>query len=364
MDKIVFLAALIAGGVIAANMAAREQLTPKSLTAPQVAINPRTAPVQETIVTGLAVPWAISFLPDGSFLFTQRQGSLTRFHNGSLFKIADIEGVVQTGEGGLLGVAVSPRYEENGYIFLYHTFAGSGNNILNRLVRYRFENNSLNDRKILIDNIPGSSNHDGGRIKFGPDGYLYVTTGDAQEPSLSQRTDTLAGKILRVNEDGTSAPNNPYGNEIFSYGHRNPQGIAWNGVNLYSTEHGPSTMDEVNLITKGENYGWPDIQGDMRSASMRSPLIHSKNDTWAPSGLAYYNGSLYFAGLRGSALYRLILRDGEAQLKEYFKDEFGRIREAVLGPDNMLYITTSNKDGRSSPADSDDRIIRINPSKL
>jgi glucose/arabinose dehydrogenase len=371
MTKPIIAAAVFAGLVLSAMYLRNAPASPprqNRTPIPQAVQNndSRNAPLISTVSSDLDTPWAIAFLPDGSLLVTERTGNLSRIllQDGSVTRIATIDDARELGEGGLMGIAVSPDFGTNQRIFLYCTYAGADNRTLNRLVRYRYDGSRLSERTVLIDAIPGSSNHNGGRIKFGPDGYLYVTTGDAADPSLSQNRDSLAGKILRVTEDGKPAPDNPYGDEIFTLGHRNPQGLAWDGNNMYETEHGPSAKDEINTITMGENYGWPDVTGSGKKPGTRSPLYQSGSDTWAPSGALFLDGSLYFAGLRGNALYRLTLHDGAVTLKEYFKNDLGRIREAVLGPDNMIYITTSNRDGRGSPQETDDRVMRVNPRKL
>src|SRR3989344_5760077 len=324
------------------------------------------------LASSLEVPWAIGFLPDRTILVTERAGTL-RFidKNGQLAPspVAIIDDVRQIGEGGLLGIAIHPKFQDNQYIYLYYTYSSNGVNTLNRVVRYKFDGTSLGDEKIIVDAIPGAVFHDGGRIKFGPDGFLYITTGDARDPSLSQNRGSLAGKILRVTDDGAVAKGNPFGTFVYSLGHRNPQGITWDDQNnLWETEHGPSgekglcCHDEINLVESGENYGWPEIVGTESRTNLISPILESDNDTWAPSGAAFLNGSIFFAGLRGTALYEYRIND--KKLVTHFKGEFGRIREVIVGPDGFLYLTTSNKDGRGTPAKMDDRIIRINPQKL
>lgn len=319
---------------------------------------PADIPLSETVMTGLDTPWSIVFMPDRRILVTERHGTV---RIGSEI-IATIESVYEIGEGGLMGAALDPDFSKNQHIYFYYTYTGRGDNTLNRVVRMTFINNRLTDEKIIVDAIPGAANHNGGRIKFGPDGYLYVTTGDAQTPSRAQDKNSLSGKILKVSVSGKT--------EIYSFGHRNPQGLAWNdsGV-LYATEHGrsgiQSGLDEFNRIEPGKNYGWPDIEGDEKRTGMESPIIHSGSfSTWAPAGLAYLDGAFYFGGLRGSALYRVIIDDDGAKVTEHLKGEFGRIRDVVVGPDNMIYISTSNLDGRGLPKKNDDRIVRINPNKL
>ncbi|BCX14576.1 MAG: glucose sorbosone dehydrogenase [Patescibacteria group bacterium] len=324
------------------------------------------------IASDLDTPWAIAFLPDGNMITTERKGSVRLIDkkDGLLENpIFVFDDVVEKGEGGLLGVAVHPNFGANGFVYFYYTYKSSSN-VFNKVVRMVFKDNSLIFDKVIVNDIPASQNHNGGRIKFGPDGYLYITTGDAEKPSLAQDKNSLAGKILKVDDDGNPATGNPFDNLVYSYGHRNPQGITWdeNGT-LWATEHGPSGLetgnDEINKIEPGKNYGWPEIRGAETKDGMVSPILESgKGNTWAPSGIAYFEGKLYFGGLRGEALYRVVFVDEKPKLETLFKGEFGRIRDVVLGPDNMLYITTSNKDGRGRPGEKDDKIIRINPRDL
>lgn len=313
----------------------------------------------EILATNLEIPWSLAFLPDGSALFTERAGRIRGLDKlGKLTNLSlSISGVKHIGEGGLLGLAIDPEFNSNKYIYVYYTFSESNGNTLNRVVRYKFENNTLTEEKILVSRIPGGTNHNGGRLKFGPDGLLYVATGDSGNPSLSQDRDSLAGKILSIDGDENV--------RVFSYGHRNPQGLAWNSEGLfYATEHGPLAHDELNRITEGANYGWPTIQGTQKRPGMMTPIAESGLGTWAPSGTEFYKDRLFFAGLRGVALYEAKIVNESVEITEHFKNEFGRIRDVVLGPDNMLYILTNNTDGRGSPGSSDDRIIRINPASF
>lgn len=319
-----------------------------------------------TVAQNLEVPWEVIFLPDETMLVTERPGSIKRITNdGKTSTIATIDEVFHSGEGGLLGLALHPNFSDSKYIYIYYTYAANGNNTMNRVVRYTYENNSLSERTVIVDRIPGANNHNGGRIAFGPDGYLYITTGDAANPSLAQDRQSLAGKILRVTDDGRPAPGNPFNNPVFSYGHRNPQGLVWDDSGqLWATEHGPSAHDELNRIEQGQNYGWPTIQGDQSRSGMQSPVIQSGNNTWAPAGLTYHDGIFYFAGLRGKTLFSFDPTNEQAGIKEYFSNEYGRLRGLRLGSDNNLYMTTSNHDGRGNPATEDDRIIRVNPRAL
>lgn len=322
----------------------------------------------EVIAWNLEIPWEIAFLPSGELLVTERAGNLVKIDNDRT--AIKINGVSHIGEGGLLGIAVHPQFLDNHFIYLYLTTQENGK-ITNRVERYKLEGTELLDRKVIVAGILGSSIHDGGRMAFGParalasagkpDYYFYITTGDAGNSNISQDKNSLNGKILRLNDDGSVPSDNPFGNAVYSYGHRNSQGLTWDdGGNLWATEHGQSAQDELNLIEKGKNYGWPVIQGDEKREGMETPVINSgANNTWAPAGAAFFDGSIFFAGLRGEALYEYQIEKKE--LKTHFKGEYGRIRAVVVGPDDFLYMTTSNRDGRGNPQEEDDKIIKINP---
>lgn len=328
----------------------------------------------ETVAENLEVPWAIAFAPDGRIFVTERIGSLRVIENGQLnpepLKILDV-GIV---EGGLLGIALDPNFEENHYIYLYYTYS-EFLSTYNKVVRYTESNNKLLDEKILLDEIPGGVIHDGGRLKFGPDGKLYITTGEAGNPELAQDLNSLGGKILRINSDGAIPDDNPFeGSPIYSYGHRNPQGFDWDPVTgkLVISEHGEFAHDEVNVIEPGANYGWPEIIGDETDPKYTGPLLHTGTETWAPSGASFYNSNkipewtnkYFIANLRGSHLRMLDLDLEENKVissEALFSGTFGRLRDASVGLDGHLYILTSNRDGRGSPAPNDDRILRIVP---
>jgi len=357
--------------------------------APAPSATPATSatPQVEVVATGLAVPWALALAPDGRILVTERAGRLRVIENGVLRPepLATLP-VAAIGEGGLMGLALDPAFAENGWLYLMYTYS-QGGQPLNRISRFTLAADGLRDEMTLIDAIPGARFHNGGRLAFGPDGVLYAGTGDAGAPQLAQRLDSLAGKVLRLNADGSIPEDNPFpGSYVYSLGHRNPQGLAWHPVTgvLYAAEHGPSgefglcCRDEVNRITPGGNYGWPYVAGedvvDAAQAGARAllpPLASSGADTWAPAGLAFYHGGplaawqgdLFFGALRGQQLRRFTLAGAEhdralAQEALYL-GEFGRIREVIMGPDGYLYLTTSNRDGRGQPAAEDDRILRI-----
>lgn len=345
----------------------------------------------EVVATGLTVPWALALDDDGALYLTERPGRLRVIRDGVLdpVPVADLP-VSATGEGGLLGLALDPGFEDNGNLYLMFTI-NDGSGLWNRISRYTLTDRGLADEVVLVDRIPGARNHDGGRLAFGPDGMLYATTGDAGRPGLAQDLNSLAGKILRMNADGSIPDDNPIsGSLVYSYGHRNPQGLAWHpdtGV-LYSVEHGPSgefgscCRDELNRIVPGGNYGWPWVAGNdvldaagAATADLIAPVLSSGTDTWAPASLAFYQGvpfapweGLVFIGmLRGSDVQRVEL--GGQDLDEVvssvllFDGTYGRIRDVVSGPDGMLYFSTSNQDGRGWPATDDDRILRIVPAQ-
>ena len=310
------------------------------------------------LVENLDTPWAIGFLPDSIMIFTERDGKVSILDNGKVKVVGEIN-VNQKSESGLLGIAVDPEFVENNFIYLYYTYEEG-----NRVSRFIL-NDKLKNEFILIDSIPNARFHDGGRIKFGPDEKLYIATGDATNPSSSQNINSLAGKILRINKDGTIPEDNPFGNYVYSYGHRNPQGIAWHPETgeLYSSEHGPTRNDEINLIVMGENYGWPKECDEFPDEHV-NPIRCYTEFTLAPSGIAFYENDLYTASLRGTQLRRIIFDENYKIIlnEEELFSNLGRIRE-VVEHDDYLYIATSNRDGRGIPRKNDDKIIRISKVK-
>ncbi len=310
------------------------------------------------VADDLDIPWEIAILPDGELLVTERTGTLQWIEDGEAYRIAGVE---HTGEGGLLGMALHPDFAENRQIYLYMT-TETGDSLTNRVVRYRLgDDRALSNPETIIDGIPGAQYHDGGRIAFGPDGDLYITTGDAGEKQWAQAPNALSGKILRLEPDGDIPPDNPFGNEVYSYGHRNPQGLAWDAAgNLWATEHGETGRDELNLIQAGQNYGWPLIEGSETAQGLASPVLQSGQDTWAPAGMTYVDGYLVFAGLWGESLYVADIQEGRVRsFDQVFEGVFGRIRAVTRGPEGDLYVSTSNTDGRGRPYAGDDRVYRI-----
>jgi glucose/arabinose dehydrogenase len=338
----------------------------------------------ETVISGLEVPWSIAFAPDGRMFFTERPGRVRVFENGRLRPqpIATIEDVRSASESGLMGLALHPQFATNHLLYLSYAYAG-GDGQLVRVVRFRETNDALTERKVIIEAIPGAPNHAGCRLRFGPDAKLYITTGDATDRELAQKMDSLAGKILRLNDDGSVPQDNPFVSqpgaraEIWTFGHRNPQGIDFQpGTNLlFETEHGPSGFDgpgggdEVNIVERGKNYGWPIIHHTQTREGLESPLLEY-TPACAPASGSFYRGSLFqqfrgnffFGCLRGERIIRVVL-DGRkvTSQEDLLKDKYGRIREVAEGPDGAIYFSTSNRDGRGSAAKDDDRILKLVP---
>lgn len=369
LRKIIVISLAIILGVIACALWATDYFS-RDRNIPVVASNQTQQDIPQTtiIAEDLEVPWDLAFLPDGNIIATERKGNILLINTtaGNKILLTTIPDVVQNNESGLHGIALHPNFATNHYIYVYYTHKSDGTNIQSKVVRYTFNNNELTNPTTIIEKIPGAGIHDGGRIRFGPDNFLYVATGDGSQPSLAQDKNSLAGKILRLTDTGDQAPGNPFNNKVYSFGHRNPQGLTWDNTNiLWAPEHGPSAHDELNRITPGNNYGWPLVTGTQTQEGLTPPQIQSEDKTWAPSGAVYYDNAVYFAGLRSNTLFKAEIENNTVKdLKEYFVGEFGRLRGITLGPDNMLYITTSNRDGRGIPSGGDDKIIRVNPEKL
>jgi PQQ-dependent dehydrogenase (s-GDH family) len=316
----------------------------------------------------LTLPWELVYGPDNMIWFTEKSGKISRLNpsNGDIQAVYTIPDVRVQGEGGLLGMALHPQFEANPYVYVFY---GYGNPYKNKLVRFSYANGTLGNPQTLIANIPASSIHNGSRILIADD-KLFVTTGDASDTSTPQNLNSLAGKVLRLNLDGSIPADNPNANSyVWSYGHRNAQGLAMVGNRLFASEHGPSTDDEVNIIEKGRNYGWPNVAGKCEGNetnfcnenNVAQPIINW-TPTIAPSGMAYYNSnyipqfknSLLLAFLKGTRLMQLKLNEsqtGIAETTDLFMGNFGRIRAVCVSPEGKIYICTSNG--------SDDKIIEI-----
>lgn len=313
----------------------------------------------QVLADELNTPWSIS-LVGNSFYLSERPGTIVKVEEGrpGRQKVILEKPLATAAEAGLLGFVLSPDFLETNEAFAYYTYTDQSGQF-NRIVVLQLENNTWRENRLLLDKIPSGQYHHGGRLKIGPDKKLYATTGDAAtNPEIAQDLDSLGGKILRMNLDGTIPNDNPFPNSyVFSYGHRNPQGLAWSpDGTLYESEHGPSAHDEINIIQQGENYGWPLIKGPEKKEGMESPLYTSGADhTWAPSGIAFANGKIYAAALRGNAVLEFNLQTGE--IREIITG-LGRIRDVFI-KDNTLYFISNNTDGRGNPLEKDDKLYRL-----
>lgn len=322
--------------------------------------------VETTVVAlGLEVPWGLAFLPNGDALVTERDSGriLSVDPSGNVEEVQRLpEGGI--GEGGLHGIALSPNYQRDGLVYAYYTTETD-----NRVVRFRLGE----DPDPILTGIPVAGFHNGGRIAFGPDGLLYIGTGDAGERGNSQNINSLGGKILRLTPDGDVPPDNPFpSNPVYSYGHRNVQGLAWDPKGqLYATEFGQNTYDEVNRIVPGGNYGWPIVEGAGGEPQYIDPISTFGTNEASPSGaeilkngaIPQWEGNFFMAGLRGQRLWRLALDEGGnvTEREELLRGEAGRLRHVAQAPDGSLWVLTSNRDGRGTPIPSDDRILRLGP---
>ena len=313
-----------------------------------------------TAATGLAVPWGLDFLPSGEAVVTERDSRrvLLLDGRGGVREVGVLEQAVPQGEAGLLGVAVSPAFARDRSLFFYLTTA-----VDNRIVRAELRGGRLSEPEVLFDGIPAGFIHDGGRLEFGPDGLLYAATGEAGEPELSRDRDSLGGKILRLTPDGRPAPGNPFGTAVWSWGHRNVQGLAFDDADrLWASELGANTWDELNLIRPGDDYGWPLVEGVGNEGGLRDPQVVWPTADASPSGLAHLDGSLWMAALRGGRLWRIPLDGARAgKPRDFLVGRYGRLRTVAVAPDGTLWVTTSNRDGRGEPAAEDDRVLVVSP---
>jgi glucose/arabinose dehydrogenase len=332
--------------------------TPGSSEEPDRPVTPR---VVGTVASGLTAPWGLAFLPDGSALVTERDEAAVLAvpaEGGKPRVVGRVEQAAPQGEGGLLGLAVSPTYEEDKLVYAYVTTASD-----NRVVRMTYDDGRLGRPEVVLSDIPNGFVHDGGRLAFGPDGYLYVSTGETGTGDLAQDRRSLAGKILRVTPEGDPAPGNPVkGSPVWTMGHRNVEGLAFDDRDrLWVSEFGSDAWDELNRIEKARNYGWPLVEGRGDLDGYRNPFAQWRPAEASPAGIAYAEGALWMAALRGERLWRIPVRpDGSVgKPRDFFVGEYGRLRTVVVAPDGSLWLTTSNRDGRGTPGPRDDRILRV-----
>lgn len=318
--------------------------------------------VVDTIASGLEVPWGLDFFPDGDAIVTERDSRrVLRIAAGGDHRVTElgtIDDVQPINEAGLLGVALSPDFARDHTAYFYVSTDED-----NQVLRAEIDGNTLGEPEEVLTGIPLGEIHDGGRLAFGPDGYLYVSTGETGTGELAQDRDALAGKILRITTAGRPAPGNPFGTEVWSWGHRNVQGLAFDdGDRLWASEFGQDRFDELNLIEKGANYGWPEVEGTGGGTDFTDPQLTWSTDVASPSGLAFLDGHLWMAALRGNRLWRVEVHgDRATNPQPFFVGEYGRMRTIAVAPDGNLWVTTSNRDSRGEPADEDDRILLIRP---
>ena len=319
------------------------------------ATRPPGKPRAREVASDLEAPWGLVPLKDGSFLISQRDTrKIIRVRGGSTSELRTIDEADPAGEGGLLGLAIT---ENERTVFAYYPAAKD-----NRIVSMSWNGRDLGTPKVILDDIPKGFVHNGGRMVIGPDGYLYVGTGESGSEGLSQDKDSLGGKILKLRTDGRPAPGNPFDNEVFSYGHRNVQGLAFDDDGrLWASEFGQQTWDELNLIREGANYGWPEVEGSGRVKGMTNPKVVWRTRDASPSGLAYWQGDLWMAGLRGERLWQIPLDGTDAgDPVAHFRGDYGRLRTVEVAIDgNSLLLSSSNTDGRGDPSGDDDRLFQV-----
>jgi glucose/arabinose dehydrogenase len=366
VERRTFLSGLTAAGALALVGCGNDKKTAKpSATSPTLSATTTTAPgdphpkVASTIASGLNVPWGIVFLANGDALVSQRdKGTVVRISSdGKVSTVGAVKGVVGSnggGEGGLLGIATAPDDEST--LFAYITTASD-----NRVVKMDLTPTSLGTPKAILPGIPTSVHHHGGRLLFDPKGRLYVSAGDAEQRELAQDKESLAGKIMRIDQDGKAAAGNPFDNRTWTYGHRNIEGLAFDSAGrLWASEFGDKSADELNLIRRGGNYGWPNVEGKSDNSAYVNPKVTWPTSDCSPSGLAITRSTAFLGALQGECMFGVPL-DGTdvGKPKAYFAGDYGRVRSVAVAPDGALWVTTSNTDGRNNPTKVDDRILRV-----
>ena len=332
-----------------------DSISPRPTSPSPSPVQARRDPRAQEIASNLEAPWGVVPLRDGSFLISERDTrKIVRVRNDSTSTVRTIEQADPAGEGGLLGLAIT---QDERTVFAYYTAAND-----NRVVSMSWDGRDLGSPKVILDDIPKGFVHNGGRMVVGPDGFLYVGTGESGSGRLSQDRDSLGGKILRLRLDGRPAPDNPFDNEVFSYGHRNVQGLAFDAEGrLWASEFGQQSWDELNLIRRGGNYGWPEVEGSGDVNGMTNPKVVWRTNDASPSGLAFWQGDLWMAGLRGERLWQIPLDGTDAgDPRAHFRGDYGRLRTVEVAMDgNSLLLSNSNTDGRGDPTGDDDRLFRI-----
>ncbi len=334
----------------------------------------------QVVQSGLVTPWDVAFVPDGRMLVTERRGTVQLFESGApaAAKLATltVDNVREIGEAGLMGIAVDPAFAANGLVYVCATRLVPPAGPVNQVLRYKLVGNAWSfDGYVIRDGMRSGGNHDGCRIRFDGTDHLWVTMGETGVEALSQDPNSLNGKLLRVDRDGNVPRDNPIiagasgRTAVYSWGHRNPQGIAFNGNDVYLVEHGPDTDDEINFIEAGANYGWPLLrQTGGPARGMKDPIWSSGSVTFAIAGAAFaagpqwgsWSGSLFVAALKDTSLRRFTVTPALATQQDLLvKGKYGRLRAVVQGPDGALYVTTSNRDGRGTPVSGDDRVVRL-----